>query len=58
LEKFYATGDQRQALRLLPDDTVIIDRRQSVPLKTMADIARGAAYVAQVVYIFFLINGE
>ena len=58
LEKFYATGDQGQAPRLLPDDTVIIDRRKSVPLKTMADIARGAAYVAQVVYIFFLINKE
>ncbi|MGH7493165.1 MAG: polysaccharide biosynthesis/export family protein [bacterium] len=58
LEKYYASGDQRQTPLLVPEDTVIIPNRKSVPMKTMVDIARGAAYVAQVAYIFFLMSRE
>jgi hypothetical protein len=58
LEKFYASGDQRQTPLLLPDDTVIIANRKVVTTRTVTEVVRGIAYVAEVVYIFFLISKE
>ena len=58
LEKFYATGDRALTPLLLPDDTVIIESKKTVPLKALVEIARGAAYVAQVIYIFYVIERD
>lgn len=58
LEKFYASGDQEQTPLLKPDDTVIIADRKLVTTRAVTEVARGIAYVAQVVYIFFLISRE
>ncbi|MGH7491208.1 MAG: polysaccharide biosynthesis/export family protein [bacterium] len=58
LAKFYATGDRSLTPLLLPDDTVLIDSKKSVALKTLVEIARGAAYVAQVIYIIYVIDRD
>lgn len=56
LTKFYTTGDQNLTPPLLPDDTVIIGDKKNVPIRTLAEIARGFAYVAQIIYIYVLID--
>ena len=56
LEQYYVIGDQQQSPPLMPDDTIIITNRKSLAAKTVSDIARTAAYIAQIVYIFVLIE--
>jgi hypothetical protein len=56
LTKYPSTGDQKLSPLLMPDDTVIIGDRKVVPMKTVAEIARTVAYIAEVVYIFYLID--
>ncbi len=56
LEKFYVAGDQRLTPPLKPDDVVIIANKKSVTTRTIADIVRTVSYVAQVIYIYVLIE--
>jgi hypothetical protein len=56
LTKFYTTGDQSLTPPLLPDDTVIIAGKKNVPVRTFAEIARTMAYIAQIIYIYVLID--
>ncbi|MCI0693043.1 SLBB domain-containing protein [candidate division KSB1 bacterium] len=56
LTKFYTTGDLNLTPPLKPDDTVIIAGKKTVAIRTIADIIRSAAYLAQIIYIYFLID--
>jgi protein involved in polysaccharide export with SLBB domain len=56
LEKFYIAGDQQLTPPLKPDDVVMIANRKSMTAKTIADIVRTVSYVAQVIYIYVLIE--
>lgn len=56
LTKYLTNGDQKLTPLLMPDDTVIIANKKLVPMKTIAEIARTAAYIAQAVYLFYLID--
>ena len=56
LSKFYTTGDLNLTPPLKPDDTVIIASKKTVTIKTIAEIGRTVAYVAQIIYIYVLIE--
>ncbi len=56
LTKFYTTGDLNLTPPLKPDDTVIIAGKKTVATRSIADIIRSVAYVAQIIYIYVLID--
>ncbi len=56
LAKFYSTGDLNLTPPLKPDDTVIIASKKTVTMRTIAEISRTVVYVAQIIYIYVLID--
>lgn len=56
LTKFYTTGDPNLTPPLKPDDTVIIASQKKVAIRTIAEIVRSVSYIAQIIYIYVLIE--
>lgn len=56
LTKFYTTGDLNLTPPLKPDDTVIIASQKKVAIRTLAEIVRSVSYIAQIIYIYVLIE--
>lgn len=56
LEQFYLSGKKEYTPPLMPDDTVLIGKKNLVTTRKVADIIRSVAFVAQTIYIVFLIS--
>ena len=56
LEQFYLSGKKEFTPPLMPDDTILIGKRNLVTTRQVADIIRSVAFIAQTIYIVFLIS--
>lgn len=58
LKKLYAADDDALPPKLMPDDLVIIGKKNVVTSQVIAEIARSVAFAAQTIYIVYLISKD